>query len=266
MVDAALRYELLMTPEVEGVRRAGELFRNIAAVRDDFEGSRAAFRSLEPQSAEYAKLRRAYQETRNTADPKVLGGLAFRVAQIRLNLERMRKTPIDRNRTYVLVNSASGEGWLVRNGDRVLVFRTERGDSKEPLPVFSSNIDRLIVEPTGAVRFHIAGQNKLEICGTLGESTRCPRLLRQTLSVDKPEKLANRLLELVGRGHIRIGDLAGSGRPQRVAINPGIPIHVAYFTATTDTRGEVVFHEDVDLRDDELWASLVQGPPAPDAL
>lgn len=265
MVDLALRYATVMSPGPAGVRRIGELFRQVAENRGSFEGARRTFRNLEPQSVEYAALREAYQAYLGLPPVAVWGVVAFRVAQIRLNLQRIREMSVDRNQTYVLINAASGQGSLVRNGDRILAFDVGR-DHDAPLPVFSSDIDRLTVEPSGVVRFHIAGQKSLELCGGLEGSTDCRRLLRQTLSIDQPGKLADRLLELTGKGNVRVAALAAAPRSTRVDINPGVPVHVVYLTATADTGHDVVFHEDLDGRDDALWASVAQGPPVDGTL
>jgi murein L,D-transpeptidase YcbB/YkuD len=108
---------------------------------------------------------------------------ASRAAQIELNLARLSVLPGDLGEPYVAVNIAAQHLQLVDDATIPLVSRVIVGQPSTPTPVFSSSIDRVILNPPWNVPVSIAVNEIL------------PRLLYD------PEYLLNHNMIIVDRPH-----------------------------------------------------------------
>jgi len=95
------------------------------------------FDGLRPEHADYAAMRAAYAAEK---DPARRATLAF-------NMERWRWLPLSLGRDYVLVNAASFEVSLWRQGRRVGVWPVIVGKRKSPTPVFSARVTGVTFNP-----------------------------------------------------------------------------------------------------------------------
>ncbi|MEJ2409522.1 MAG: L,D-transpeptidase family protein [Novosphingobium sp.] len=105
-----------------------------ALASDNIDGF---FKALRPTSADYAALRKALP---TEIDPE-------RRATIARNMERWRWMPQSLGQSYVLVNTATFEARLWRNGQPTGTWRVIVGKRSTPSPVFSAQITGVILNP-----------------------------------------------------------------------------------------------------------------------
>lgn len=97
----------------------------------------AFFEAMRPASTEYSRLQSAYN---SEDDPE-------RRATIARNMERWRWMPRDLGATHVFVNAARYEATLWRDGESVRTWRVIVGKQRTPTPVFSTQIEGVILNP-----------------------------------------------------------------------------------------------------------------------
>lgn len=93
--------------------------------------------SLRPRHSDYALLRAALAAETDPAKRAVLS----------LNMERWRWMPLELGRSYVLVNAASFEVALWRNGARAGTWSVIVGKPSTPTPVFAATITGVTFNP-----------------------------------------------------------------------------------------------------------------------
>lgn len=115
---------------------------------------------------------RAYQARHGLAVDGVVGPAtrheldtprAQRIEQIRVNLERLRWLPEDLGRRHVRVNIADYSLQAWENGVPALAMKTIVGRSYRRTPVFSAEMDHLVLNPSWYVPRRIAVQDKLPL-------------------------------------------------------------------------------------------------------
>jgi murein L,D-transpeptidase YcbB/YkuD len=115
---------------------------------------------------------RAYQERHGLVADGVVGTAtrreldtprAQRVEQLRVNLERLRWLPADLGRRHVRVNIADYSLQAWDDGMPALAMKTIVGRSYRRTPVFSAEMDHLVLNPSWYVPRRIAVQDKLPL-------------------------------------------------------------------------------------------------------
>ncbi|MEJ1339176.1 MAG: L,D-transpeptidase family protein [Candidatus Sedimenticola sp. (ex Thyasira tokunagai)] len=89
--------------------------------------------------------------------------VAFRIAQLRANLERWRWLPHQLGERYLLVNTAGYEVRLIEDGQTSLVKRSINGKRWRRTPSFSSRITHVVVNPDWTVPKSIAVRDLLPL-------------------------------------------------------------------------------------------------------
>jgi len=172
-----------------------------------------------------------------------------RLHQIAYNLQRWRRLGLDANQTYLIVNLPSHEGYVVRNGARLLRFdiRASKANAST-VPSFSGHVSALLVDGDGdAPRVELRTVNPSPIrLMDLSHAT-----CADCYGFDRAPEVANRLLQLTGQGHL---DVRKVGRRAVISLNPRLPLHVTYFTTTTATDRTVRFHPDPFGEDGDVLA------------
>lgn len=184
-------------------------------------------------------------------DPALLAALNVpvqaRLHQLAFNLQRWRRLPVDGNQTFVQVNLPSSDGYVVRNGARLLRFgvRPARAEVLS-VPTFSGHVAVVLVEPSGA-------GPRIELKTVNPSPVRLVDLSHATCAtcygIDRAVDVAHRLLQMTGLAHL---DVRKMTTRTSISLNPRLPLHVTYFTATIATDRSVRFHPDPWGEDGDL--------------
>lgn len=163
--------------------------------------------------------------------------LGVRAWQVRVNLQRWRLLPVERNPSYALLNVASGMGEVVSSGRRV--FQVQALWPTRPEPGLRALwLDAVAVEGTGVVALRGADGRVVRLSPP---GVSCGVCLRS----DRPLELAQRLLQLTGRGGVDLGRAARQGSTL-VPLNPQFPLYIIALTVTAETDGTLRFHDDFE--------------------
>lgn len=240
------------------------------------------FEALRPQHPDYAVLRSAYAAE---ADRE-------RHLTLARNMERWRWMPQSLGRDFVLVNAASFEASLWRQGRLVGTWKVIVGKTRTPTPVFSATITGVIFNPWWEIPASIVREKGGNFPSRLG----CVRangryrqrpgpgnalgqmklVMPNPYSVymhDTPGKsLFERDVRAFSHGCIRTADALGfaaallkdvktreevdaivsSKRTTQVDLPSTLPVYVTYFTAATDASDALVIKPDIYGRDGRI--------------
>ena len=89
-----------------------------------------------------------------------------RVEQLRYNLERIALFPSQPGQRHVMVNIPAFRMYAVENEHRVIDSRVIVGMRSRPTPELTSELERIVVNPSWSVPFSIAVKDKLPILRT----------------------------------------------------------------------------------------------------
>ncbi|WP_084384937.1 L,D-transpeptidase family protein [Novosphingobium naphthalenivorans] len=250
-----------------------------ALASDDIDGF---FEGLRPASPDYAALRTAYAAE---TDPE-------KRLTIARNMERWRWMPQSLGRSYVLVNTATFEARLWRNGKQAGTWRVIVGKRSTPSPVFSARITGVTFNPWWEIPASIVREKHGNFPARLGY-VRTANGFRQKpgpnnalgqmklvmpnpFSVymhDTPSKsLFAKDVRAFSHGCIRVGEalnfattlLDGARTPEDVdtivegrqtttiSLPSSLPVYITYFTAGLLGDGSFVVVPDIYSRDKRM--------------
>lgn len=253
-----------------------------AISRDDVDGF---FNGLRPSHPDYAALRSAYAEE---TDPE-------RRKTIARNMERWRWMPHSLGSSYVLVNTASFEASLWRNGARQKTWPVIVGKRSTPSPVFSATITGVVLNPWWHIPASIIREKhgnfpaRLGYVKTANGYSQKPGpnnalgemklVMPNPFSVymhDTPSKsLFSRDVRAFSHGCIRVGEaldfattlldgaksreevdeIVETRRTTTVDLPTRLPVYITYFTATRLGDGSFVVEPDIYNRDKRVPAT-----------
>jgi murein L,D-transpeptidase YcbB/YkuD len=143
------RLNNLLTPKLT-LPAADEVLTRVAAARDPG----AALAAFQPPHAGYRALKHKLAEIRTGGGVDDAGGKSSKVAPERLeaeiaaNMERWRWLPPDLGRRHIFVNVPDFKLKVMDNGAVVHETRVIVGKPETPTPVFSDEMDHVIVNPS----------------------------------------------------------------------------------------------------------------------
>jgi len=237
------------------------------------------FRGLEPDHPDYAALKHAFA---TEVDPA-------RRETIARNMERWRWLPRSLGRNYILVNAASFEARLWRDGARAGTWKVIVGKPSTPTPIFAATVRGVIVNPWWTVPASIIREKRGRFPSSQGY-VRSGGQVRQRpgpnnalgiVKLDMPnshsvylhdtpsKSLFDRPVRTFSHGCVRVNDalalasallgpartrseldaIVATRRTTEILLAAPLPIYVAYFTAGSDLQGKVVIYPDVYRRD-----------------
>ena len=240
------------------------------------------FEGLRPQHPDYAVLRAAFAAEKDPA----------RRLKIARNMERWRWMPQSLGPDYVLINAASFEATLWRQGRPAGTWKVVIGKTRTPTPVFSATITGVTFNPWWEIPTSIVQEKRGNSPSRLGYVWAGGRyrqrpgpgnalgqmklVMPNPYSVymhDTPDKnLFERTVRAFSHGCIRTADalgfaatllkgvktraeidvIAASGRTTTIDLPTRLPVYVAYFTAATDASGALVITPDIYGRDGRI--------------
>ncbi|EHJ59447.1 hypothetical protein NSU_3779 [Novosphingobium pentaromativorans US6-1] len=250
------------------------------------------FAGLQPRSAQYAALRRAFA---TQDDPQ-------RRLILARNMERWRWLPQSLGQDYVLVNAAAFEAELWRKGQRAGTWPVIVGKRSTPTPAFSARITGVILNPWWVVPASIVREKHGVFPAKLGY-VRSGGQIRQKpgpgnalgeVKLDMPNPFTVYIHDTPARdlfakdmrafshGCIRIGDALGfatrlldarhsrqevdaivaTRETTRLPLDNELPVYIAYFTAAAGEEGDVHFFPDIYRRDDRIGDPSAGGAKA----
>ncbi|MGE4304422.1 MAG: L,D-transpeptidase family protein [Novosphingobium sp.] len=253
-----------------------------AISKDDVDGF---FNGMRPSHPDYAALRSAYAEE---TDPE-------RRKTIARNMERWRWMPHSLGSSYVLVNTASFEASLWRNGARQKTWPVIVGKRSTPSPVFSATITGVVLNPWWHIPASIIREKRGNFPARLGYVKTAngysqkpgpnnalgemKLVMPNAFSVyihDTPSKsLFSRDVRAFSHGCIRVGDalnfattlldgaksreevdqIVETRRTTTVDLPTPLPVYITYFTATRLGDGSFVVEPDIYNRDKRVPAT-----------
>ncbi len=134
---AALGGKVFQTPPV---RDPNTVLTEIAAA----EAPGAYLRSLQPQHAQFARLRRALLVSR---DGDAAGKLSTEAKRIIMNMERWRWMPENLSRVYVWSNTPAFMLYVVKDGETIYADKTQVGTIGYATPVLSADMTTVVFNP-----------------------------------------------------------------------------------------------------------------------
>lgn len=161
-------------PKLEAGRPDGRvpvLRRRLAVTGELSTPSRGEAASAPTFDARLAEAVRAFQRRHGLKPDGTVGGDTLaelnvpvdeRIEQIEVNLERWRWLPDDLGERYVLVNVPAYELELVDDRKRVATMRVIVGKTYKPTPVFTGEVDRIVLNPYWNVPRSIAREEILK--------------------------------------------------------------------------------------------------------
>jgi len=240
------------------------------------------FAGLKPQHSDYAALRAAYA---TETDPN-------RKRTLARNMERWRWMPLSLGQDYVLVNAASFEAGLWRQGRRVGTWRVIVGKKSTSTPVFSAMITGVTFNPWWEIPASIVREKRGNFPARLGYVVsggkyrqrpgannalgRMKLVMPNPYNVymhDTPGKhLFERDVRAFSHGCIRVSDALGYAatllegvktREEVDAIVAGrktvttnlassLPVYITYFTASIKGDGNLAIQPDIYGRDTRI--------------
>jgi L,D-transpeptidase YcbB len=293
------RLNSLLTPKLT-LPAADEILTHLAAARDPG----AALAAFQPPHAGYLALKRKLAELRadrsDRTSVEAPQGKASKVAPERLeaeiaaNMERWRWLPADLGRRHVFVNVPDFQLKVVDNGAVVHQTRVIVGKPETPTPVFSDEMDHVIVNPSwyvppsifrnefhsdpgyaaargyevvrgkdgsisirqppgernalGFIKFMFPNQHAVYLHDTpnrnlFGSERRA--FSHGCVRVDQPFRLVDHVFGPgEGWSEDRLRALIGKGE-KTIRLREKLPVHLAYFTASVDERGNLQLIDDI---------------------
>ncbi|MCJ2178064.1 L,D-transpeptidase family protein [Novosphingobium album (ex Hu et al. 2023)] len=246
---------------------------------DDIDGF---IENLRPSSPDYAALRDAYAAETDKD----------RRATIARNMERWRWMPQSLGQSYVLVNTATFEARLWRNGKQAGTWRVIVGKRSTPSPVFSARITGVTLNPWWNIPASIVREKHGNFPARLGYVRtangfaqkpgpnnalgQMKLVMPNPFSVymhDTPSKsLFARDIRAFSHGCIRVGEalnfattllngektpsevdaIVAGGQTTTISLPSSLPVYITYFTAGLLGDGSFVIQPDIYSRDKNL--------------
>ena len=243
------------------------------------------FESLRPRHPDYVALRAAYADE---ADPQRRTSLAR-------NMERWRWMPQSLGNSYILVNAATFEARLWRDGKQAGTWPVIVGKRSTPTPVFAATVKGVILNPWWVVPASIVREMRGRFPASKGYVRSGGRIMQRPgpgnalgqMKLDMPnaftvymhdtpgKHLFGREVRTFSHGCIRTGNaldfaatlldgvmtreevdaIVATGQTTNVALASGLPIYITYFTAGIRGDGELAIMDDVYNRDSRVGAA-----------